>query len=138
MLLLRLGEDKLAADVWTEFVGDETKVADPYLPLAGDWTWYLFDRAVTAHMRGDDRLAHASAHPLQLIVPAIHAEAERRKQADVEAYLEFLAPLPELADDAARRAKMVPREPFDATALAALAPEDRVKLLIDHLDDVAA
>ncbi len=64
-LLLRLGEVELAQLVWEAWTAgmrpgtndDSVHLKDPYLMLAADWGWALFDRAITAHMRGDDQLA---------------------------------------------------------------------------------
>jgi len=75
VLLLRLGETELARRLWELAPHDEK---DPYLALAGDWTWNAFERAATAHMRGDDRLALADAQLLAKIQPLIEAEAKRR------------------------------------------------------------
>jgi hypothetical protein len=75
VLLLRLGETELARRLW-ELVPHDEK--DPYLALAGDWAWNAFERATTAHMRGDDRLALADARMLAKIQPLIEAEAKQR------------------------------------------------------------
>lgn len=75
VLLLRLGETELARELWKLAPQDKK---DPYLALAGDWTWNAFERAVTAHMRGDDRLALADARMLSKIQPLIEAEAKQR------------------------------------------------------------
>ena len=48
---------------------------DPYLVLAICWTLSLFDRAVAAHMRGDDHLALVSAETLATVWPVVEAEA---------------------------------------------------------------
>jgi hypothetical protein len=120
-LLLRAGETELATKLWDAFAegmppktnGNDRNLADPYLMLAFDWSWSLFDRAVCAHMRGDDRLAVLSCRPLERMEREIDAEAARRgfkqnvngsiKQA--ETFLGFLAPLPRLRADQERRAK---------------------------------
>ncbi|HKQ92766.1 MAG TPA: hypothetical protein VJZ77_19055 [Blastocatellia bacterium] len=75
VLLLRLGETELARRLWELAPHDEK---DPYLDLANDWTWNAFERAATAHMRGDDRLALADARMLAKIQPLIEVEAEQR------------------------------------------------------------
>jgi hypothetical protein len=75
VLLLRLGETELARRLWELVPHDEN---DPYLALAGDWLWNAFERATTAHMRGDDRLALADARMLAKIQPLIEAEAKQR------------------------------------------------------------
>ncbi|MEO0476791.1 MAG: hypothetical protein AAF085_12615, partial [Planctomycetota bacterium] len=82
--LMRLGDARLAEElyaVWTATeVGDFSTQADhdPYLPLAGDWTWASFDRAVCAHMRSDDKLALASTELLMPAWRAIEAAAKQR------------------------------------------------------------
>jgi hypothetical protein len=75
VLLLRLGETELAQRLWKLAPHNEK---DPYLDLAGDWKWNAFERAATAHMRGDDRLALADARMLARIQPLIEAEAKQR------------------------------------------------------------
>src|SRR5262245_48281880 len=75
VLLLCLGETELARRLWKLASQDEK---DPYLALAGDWTWNAFERAAAAHMRGDDRLALADARMLAKIQPLSEAEAKQR------------------------------------------------------------
>lgn len=137
-LLLRLGEPKLAEDLWlalqigaqrdlnamfrqggatnaVEEPTSELAKEDPYLQWASDWAWDLFERAVCAHMRGDDGLALASARILTGARPQIESEAERRgfKRQQTYAspwdgkyqdYVNFLGPLPTLLADQERRA----------------------------------
>ncbi len=58
-LLLRLGEGELAREVWNAWTAgmkpntndDAVHLKDPYLMLATDWVWALFDRSNSAHMR---------------------------------------------------------------------------------------
>src|SRR5262249_34862754 len=85
-LLLRLGEGELAGAVWSAWmagihanVNDGTEIIrDPYLMLATDWAWAQFDRALGAHMRGDDRLARLSARALTRAHAVIEEEALAR------------------------------------------------------------
>ena len=138
-LLLRLGEGDLARRVWDAWhVGmsagtndDAAHLADPYLMLALDWTWALFDRAVNAHALGDDRLARASA---EMLAP-IHSDVNRVARArgftvDGDDYLPFLGQLDALRADQLRRsgAAMRPQTP----------PADRSGGSIAKLEDVAA
>ena len=113
-LLLRLGEGDLARRVWeTWHVGmrantndDATHLADPYLMLATDWTWALFDRAVNAHAQGDDRLARESIerlHPLHAEVNRV--ARERGFTVEGDDYLPFLDSLSDLRADQQRRAR---------------------------------
>jgi hypothetical protein len=112
-MLLRLGEHALARDLWQAWTAgmhphvgdDDVHLRDPYLLLATTWTWALFDRAVTAHMRGDDPMALASARALRAIGPTIEAEADRRgfERRDA-AHMDFLDQVPALLADQERRA----------------------------------
>jgi hypothetical protein len=98
-LVFRLGEAKLAENLWVEAAGERGLNAllnrarltnssatpapklgetDPYLEWASDWAWGLFDRGICAHMRGDDGLALASALLLSAARPQIEEAAERR------------------------------------------------------------
>lgn|GEM_PF-6090206 len=58
-MLLRLGETDLAEQQWAAArkLQLNSSEDDPYLVLARDWTWYLFDRASCTHMRADDEIA---------------------------------------------------------------------------------
>jgi hypothetical protein len=159
-LLLRLGEPKLAIEMWaavqvrnqdgfnpalTEVGQVKLSDADPYLDLASDWAWGLFERAVCAHMRGDDGLALASSHLLSAARPQIEASAEQRgfeRQPtgnlpwDIK-YPYFLEPLPALLADQERRA--LRREPVMPMAEIAKITNQTVRIsaLIDRLDQVA-
>lgn len=58
-LLLRLGHADLAGKMWAQLFDNRRKDTGSRLAsiFAGEWRWTLFDRALTAHQRGDDRLA---------------------------------------------------------------------------------
>jgi hypothetical protein len=143
LLLLRLGEAALAEQMWRAHVSGERDV-DPYAELSVEWAWSLFDRAVTAHMRGDVALAVASTRVLAAIQPLVEAEATRRKlrrHDDKAPHLSFLHQLPGLSADAERRARLpAPRNAgvVAPAALAALAPAARVRVLVENLDEVSA
>lgn len=171
-LLLRLGESELARLVWTAFKSgmrentndDSLYLKDSYLMLATDWTWALFDRAVCAHMRGDDRLSVLDARCLTALAPLVEAETVRRgyprpdnygdrRDGSKPLYLEFLRPLPVLLADEERRiarpptATTVPVPAPVATAAGADTADagtadangaTRVATLIDDLDEVSA
>jgi hypothetical protein len=140
-LLLRAGEGKLAGEVWAAWTAgmrantndDGRHLADPYLMLATDWVWALFDRAVCAHMRGDDAIALASARGLASVGPAVEEGAdrrgfERRGRSDAERrHLSFLEPLPALLADQERRATRAPA-----------GKEAGIAALIESLDQVDA
>jgi hypothetical protein len=109
--------------------------------LATDWTWALFDRAVCAHMRGDDRLALLDARALARIEKTIEAEGDRRgfhdklaPGAKKESLLGFLAPLPSLLADQERRNrnKPEPAQPKEKDR------SRRIAGLIRQLENVSA
>jgi hypothetical protein len=138
VLLLRLGETELARRLWKAASRNEK---DPYLTLARDWAWNAFERAVTAHMRGDHRLALAGAQMLTKAAPLIEIEAKRRgfeRDSDHSnsrfpdrklPYLPFLEQLPMLLADCERRVANQSNPPLPAKDIAAL---------IDDLQNVDA
>src|SRR6266496_2266041 len=155
-LLLRLGHTQLAERVWTTWTAgmnpninnDTIHLKDPYLMLASEWTWALFDRAVTGHMRGDDNLSLLSARFLATISTSVETEVERRgviPQAYAAPggrtrYLTFLEPLPELLGDEERRVKEESnsRRQTLHDDLRITDGRVRVEALVRHLDEVFA
>ena len=117
-LLLRLGRADLAEAVWAAGTG-RPREADParprpkvdltnygvsYLTLAVDLAWFHFDRAVCAHMRGDDAIALADARVLTSLQKAVETRAEelgfpRPERHDGKdqptPYIDFLGQLPD-------------------------------------------
>jgi hypothetical protein len=116
-LLLRLGKGELAGSAWKAWrVGELNREysGDPYLSIARDWAWALFDRAIGGIMRGDDRLALADARALSGIAKAIDAEADRRgfkrpsatgTRGGKASHLTFLVDLPRITADLERRVR---------------------------------
>lgn len=158
MLLLRLGEGRLARDYWNRQQAiqplNERKedARDPFRQLANGWAWSLFDRAVCAHMRGDDALSLADCRQLAQAWPELEREVERRgfshrlsldvnqkhAGAPTMSYFDFLKPLPELLADEERRAKEPPRETVLQLGLAKFPDKSkRIAALILDLEDVA-
>ena len=134
-LLLRLGEGALAERLWTAWLAgaprhtnnNNTAREDPYLMLDTDVTWSLFDRAVCAHIRGDDRLALVDARVLTKIAPQVDKEDANRG---------FLQPLPALLADSEQRVKS-PRTSFSLAAISAEKDKGkRIAALIDALSEV--
>jgi hypothetical protein len=157
-LLLRLGRADLAESLWDAVTGRRNAVrpagAGPkldlnsygvsYLSLARDLAWYHFDRALCAHMRGDDPIALADARFLLAFVRAVELKAgamgfERPEgmgsRGEPAPYIEFLAQLPELLADQERRAWERAKPP---AASRGVGPEARAAALIRDLDQVAA
>jgi len=159
-LLLRLGRADLAEAVWAAGSGrpkaprpaaagnppgpDLNSYGVSYLGLAGDLAWYHFDRAVCAHMRGDDPLALADARFLNAFARAVDARAEamgfdrpdrQGAAGGPPPYFDFLGQAPALLADQQRRAKerAAPPDPPRGDG-----PDARVAALIRELDQVSA
>jgi hypothetical protein len=157
-LLLRLGAADLAADVWAawtagmrEGVNDDSfHLKDPYMMLATDWVWSLFDRAIEAHMVADDNLALFTARAIGPIQKAVDDEGTRRGFEKLffgsptyrgrRSLLWFLAPLPELLADQERRALERSRGERPAADPGATSNNKAAQIacLIQSLDQVAA
>jgi hypothetical protein len=155
-MLLRLGEISLATEFWKPQPGppanNNNNVADrdPYLGLAEEWTGAMFDRAVCAHMRGDDRLALLTARQLVPAAQAVEAMAEKRgferprpvndQDRDKKMpYLRFLEPAPRLLADEERRVRQGNVERV-VGAPAGRFPDraGRIAALVRDLEEVAA
>lgn len=153
-LLLRAGHTSLAEKYWAQLAfrpaGNQKGNDDPYLPLASEWAWYAFDRAVCGHMRGDDVV---SAQTAQLLTRAV-AEIERSAAArgyirplrqdpadsnhiiDNGPYLGFLEPLPALLQDEQRRVAEKPKPPALDEAMKIADKSGRIAALIRDLEEI--
>jgi hypothetical protein len=88
---------------------------EPFLLLATDRLWTMYDRATCAHLRGDDDLAYELALNLTQAQNDCEAEAKARgvrfdqrlepdpRFSKAEGYFPFLDPLPLLLEDQQRR-----------------------------------
>lgn len=155
-LLLRLGEDKAAESLykaWSSALeprvnANESNLRDPYFLLVNQWTWSVYDRAVCAHMRGDDALAASDAALLTQSQPLIEAEVKTRNpkqyptngsiKEEGSPALPFLKNLPELLADSKRRLTDSKPPALDLAALKTKPQAERIATLIQHLDEVAA
>lgn len=156
-LLLRLGENDLAAKVWNvceasqQSAGGREQAKDPYLMLAGDWVWALFNRTICAHMRDAVPLALVSARKLKEIQPKIESQAAQRgtprpqnpgngmQQPKEQPYLTFLDQLPQLAADLERRAREPKQKSVIEIGLTNYPGQsERIAVLIEDLDLVSA
>ena len=144
-LLLRLGRSDLAETVWAAGTGQAAGGGVSYVSMANDLAWYFFDRAVCAHMRGDDAVALADARRLTTLRKAVEDRAKamglerpRRPGGRGEGagpYIDFLGQLPELLVDHERRAREPRRPPVPPPGAEKTA---RIAALIAELDQVAA
>jgi hypothetical protein len=156
-LLLRIGRADLAERVWAAATGrprpeagkakpgvDLTHYGISYVTMANDLAWYHFDRAICAHMRGDDAVALADARALTALQKAVEAKAEamgfpRPQQFNrgegPAPYINFLGELPEFLADHERRAREPRRPP---TPPAGADKKARIAALIADLDQVFA
>jgi len=160
LLLLRCGETATALGNWspnqqmmyrgTAPDGKPGQLDDPYLEFASDWAWALFDGMISAHQRGDEALALATAQQLAEVQPKIEAECARRgfrqepyfdsqRRGQNQPYLNFLDQFPQILSDLERRAK----EPAKINIIEAGItnyPDQakRIAVLIDNLDLVSA
>ncbi len=145
-LLLRLGKTTLAERVWSDITANRRENArepdDPYLVLAADWLWAMFDRAVTARMRGDDRLALVDLRRLKAVQPLADAVAAKRaivadrRRNENATNFDFLEPLQRLLADQGRRNSEKPRRP--AVTANIKDAHQRIAALIGDLDQVSA
>lgn len=120
-LLLRLGEPELANQVWdviqTPMSVEENNHSTaryPFFPLVFQCIWPMFDRGLSAHMRGDDQLALSDFRQAILVNSHFEIEAARRgiprpirpgrRDEKLEPYIDSFQILPQLLADQERRA----------------------------------
>ena len=125
---------------------------DPFLALSTGFLWDAFNRAMSAHMRGDDALADATAITLDKARKTCEAEAKARgfelqptplgeglhstaEASKRESYFPFLKTFPPLLQDQERRhqRKSPLRDPITATN-----KDERITALIGQLENVSA
>jgi hypothetical protein len=128
IMLSRVGQPALADKIWKLAADNAT---DPYGLLAEDWLWAMFERGVTAHMRGDVALAIESWRRLPALAKAMPPPPPNTRGID------FLGNIDELLAEEQRRAS-TPQPPLDLTKLASQPQPARIARLIAALDQVAA
>lgn len=153
-LLLRLGENLLAEQVWKTWISgmnrevndDALHLQDPYVMFAVDWLWSRFERALCAHMRGDDRLAVNDLRFLKSVQFDVADAVGKRsanwppgyKEAKGE-YFAFLGPVPFLLADHERRSKESRvRETVQTIAIKYDNQAELIAALIVELDEARA
>lgn len=153
VLLWRLGQKQLAGKVWNAWkVGTDFSensnyyIDDPYLKLSVDWSWALFDRAVTEEMQGNNKTAVRDARLLASIQDKIEAVAAARGfklretfNNEKPRYLSFLAPLPILLQELERRNASLDKKTPSLSEITAISNSDeKIRQLINKLEDVSA
>jgi hypothetical protein len=168
-VLLRLGESKLAYELWAggqektkhmfdgafgatnqqprETVELKVDAADPFAAWAGDWTWNMFERAVCALMRGDDKLALVDCRRLIAAEPVIEREAVRRgvplpysfsmdRPQGTNRIIDFSGQALMLAENAAKRVVRSESPALSMAGASALTNKmERIAALIRQLDE---
>ncbi len=153
-LLMRLGENLLAEQVWTTWISgmnrevndDGLHLQDPYVMLVVDWLWARFERALCAHMRRDDRLAVNDLRFLNSVQDDVKDVVEKRSAFWPPGYKEtkheyfiFLGPVSPLLSDHERRLKESRvREPVETIAVKYQNQAQLVAVLIRELDEARA
>jgi hypothetical protein len=110
----------------------------------------MFDRMISAHQRGDETLALATAQQLSEVQPKIEAECARRefrqqpyfdsrRQGQNEPYLNFLDQLPQILADLEHRAKEPAKTNIIEAGITNYPDQTkRIAALVDDLDLVSA
>jgi hypothetical protein len=125
---------------------------DPFLALSTGFLWDALNRAMSAHMRGDDNQAYAAVITLDKARKTCEAEAKARgfelqptplgeglhsiaEESKRESYFPFLKTFPPLLQDQERRHQLKSplRDPITATN-----KDERIAALIDQLENVSA
>ncbi|RYD65549.1 MAG: hypothetical protein EOP83_07175, partial [Verrucomicrobiaceae bacterium] len=76
LYFVRLGHEAAARAILPD-----PMMPDKYLgALSADWLWYLYDRAVCAHMRGDPKLALASLDEMKRVYPSLEKWADSSRE----------------------------------------------------------
>lgn len=133
--LLRAGEIDEARAAWDRIRAEVDPEARPHPRfdppfVATNWLWYRIERAVCAHMRGDDPLALHDARIADRVMRE-HPQRFEESQSGMDV-------IPTLLADQERRAREPVRMPRENVGSAALDASVRVPQLIAELDQVAA
>ena len=150
-LLLRLGEGELASRIWDtwaaanpQLMSEAHSFDDPYMVLAWEWGWALFDHAIGAHLRGDDVVALGTVKilvPFKESVPRVSVQRsiQERKSPATDKLLDYLPlydPPETLLEDAARRVKGGPiRRAMDIGLKNIPDQSQRIAVLVRDLEE---
>jgi hypothetical protein len=152
-MLLRLGEATLAEKLWAAWTKRDGRVlkegsdGDPYMVFAWEWAWALFDRAVAAHLRGDDMIALHAAKLLVAFAESVPKTANQRgfKQmrnfgsGQIIPYLPLRDPPVRLLEETERRIQEGPVQRVLNVGLKSFPDQsERIAALIRDLEDISA
>jgi hypothetical protein len=153
-VLLRLGEVDLGERLWSAWKARDGRVLkegptgeDPYMVFAWEWGWALFDRALGAHLRGDDVVALESAKLLVSFADTVPRTAAQRGfhqlrnygSGDLIPFLPLRDPPSRLLEESARRLKGGPvRRVRDAGPEKFPDRSQRIAALVSDLEDISA
>lgn len=126
---------------------DNPAFYDPYVELANDWAWSLYDHVLSAHMRGDVTTALAAARQLNQLQAQVENEAKRRNIPHLDSYsspdrknlpyLDFLERFPALLTDLERRFQQPATNGLTGIAALNLTdPQQRIAGLIAGMDQI--
>jgi hypothetical protein len=136
--LLRLGEGKLAQEMWDSGYADQGNipVPDPYVDMAGLWLDRWYNRAAQAFLNHDDASALAICRQVSPVIARVKANAIARGIVDpwpVMKYSNHLWQLPWLEADLEKRVRENPYTPVIESGQPASGPE-RIAALIHDLE----
>jgi hypothetical protein len=137
--LLRLGQGKLAGEMWDAGYGDHDHYptpSDPYVDMAGVWLDRASNRAVQAFLNHDDANALAISRQLSPVIARVQAAANAGGIADpwpASMYGSHLWQLPILEADLEHRIAEKPYVPVVESGQPASGPE-RIAALIHDLE----
>jgi hypothetical protein len=153
-LLFRLGEGQLAERLWDTWkhrdsaaLGMGPPGEDPYMVFAWEWAWALFDRAVGAHLRGDDVIAMHTGKILVPFAEAVPKVAAKRRFSQLEnygsgkpiPYLPLRDPPARLLAESTRRVQAGPfRTALDIGLAKFPKQSERIAALIRDLETISA
>lgn len=96
-MLVLIGKPDLANRLWLELKArmqtDDTGAIEPYNAFADEWIWSLFDRAICAHINGDDPTSLACAERCAFARDRWLSEEEKMgKRSETEERIDYLNP----------------------------------------------
>lgn len=116
--------------------------------LSSDYLISRHNRAIAAHMRGDDTLSFSDATYLLKERPAFeqlysNLTVRNRNRRDPNytpqsPFFSFLDDTEVLAKDEARRLAQKPKPTFDLNAVLKLSPDQKAPVQVDYMDEIAA